>query len=346
MASPYHLIHTGSLIETISAWVNTHSVRRTAVLMDSQVASLYPSLSDAFLNSKSDLYLLPSGEACKTLQEATACWNWMQAQGLDRGTLVIAVGGGATCDLVGFVASVFKRGLRTALVPTTLLAMVDAAFGGKTAINFGDTKNVLGTFWRPESVFVDSAFLETLDERDRQSGFSELVKYGFIWDPKLLDSIEKEKEDLLSLIQRAIEAKEQIVTQDPYDQGLRAILNFGHTLGHAIEALLDPDTIRHGEAVAMGMSFAAHLSCQLEILDVESVARLNRLLVDNGLKVEIPSTLSNKDLLQKMRQDKKNSTGLYSFVLLETFGQARVEPDLSEDVVLEALETHRSVRAA
>jgi len=270
---------------------------------------------------------VPAGEAAKELGVAARLWSRLAAHGVTRSDAIVGVGGGATTDLAGFVAATWLRGVRLVLVPTTLLAITDAAVGGKTAINTADGKNLVGSFYPPAGVLADLAVLESLPAGDYASGLAEVIKAGFIADPAILDLIEADPAGALEphgrhareLVERAVRMKAEVVTGDFREAGRREILNYGHTLGHAIERLEDY-RIRHGEAVSVGMVFAAELSRLAGRLDAATLHRHRRILAGAGLPTSyLPGAWPA--LRAAMAVDKKARGAVLRFVVLE--GPAR-----------------------
>ena len=281
---------------------------------------------------------LDDREASKRLSTVEKISSTLLEQGLDRHSLLIGVGGGLTCDLAGFVAATFMRGIPHALIPTTLLAMVDAAIGGKTGVNLSQAKNAIGCFKQPLAVLIRPAFLDTLPPRELLNGFAEAVKHGVIADPELLAFMDRHAEKLLALdesllaefIARNARIKAGIVSLDPSEQGPRKALNFGHTLGHALEAEAGFKGLSHGEAVAIGMVFEARLSQRLGGLSAVEAASLEHLLEKLGLSTRLPALDSGK-LLARMAFDKKNEAGTIRFALPQAIGRM-MDPDGSYSV--------------
>lgn len=260
---------------------------------------------------------IPDGEAGKTAEVILDGWKTAAAMQLERGDLILTCGGGAVTDVGGFLAATWLRGIKLVHIPTSLLGMVDAAIGGKTAINTLAGKNLVGSFYSPHGVIVDPQLLKTLPRAEFTSGLAEIIKCGFIADPiitQLLESpITVASPKLPELIYRAIKVKAQIVSEDFHETGLREILNYGHTLGHALEKISDYQ-LKHGEAVAIGMVFAAQLSLHLNETDPEWVEIQKRTIETQGL----PTSWENypsADLLEQMRTDKKVRAGRLRFVL-------------------------------
>lgn len=289
---------------------------------------------------------VPEGERSKSLTQAKRCWHQMMSRGVDRQAAVIAFGGGVICDLAGFVASCYMRGVDSFYLPTTLLAMVDAALGGKTGVNFSNAKNAIGTFHPPQYILIDPDCLMTLPQREFNSGLAEIIKYGFISDPLFVEKLEQGGKELKNprgpvleeMIQRCINIKNQIVAQDEKDLlGQRAALNYGHTFAHAIESVTGYQRYLHGEAVAIGMSCAVNLSVQLGLCEPSIIERQDRLCQQAGLPIGLPC-LSIKHLIARMRSDKKAISGKINLILLERIGKVvkvcDIDPVLIQSVLL------------
>ncbi len=267
---------------------------------------------------------VPDGESGKSLDVAHHCWDVLAASRFTRSDMIVALGGGAVTDLAGFVAATWLRGVRLINIPTTLLGMVDAAVGGKTAINLPAGKNLVGAFHPPVAVLADLQVLDTLPDEEYRSGLAEVAKCGFIADPVILDLLQRDpsgRADQAELVVRAVRVKAEVVAEDLTDVGRREMLNYGHTLGHAIESV-SGYSIRHGEAISIGMVFAAQLARHSGLLDRGSAARHRELLSAMGL----PTTYSApwKDLLARMRVDKKARGDQLRFVVLEGIARPRI----------------------
>jgi 3-dehydroquinate synthase len=294
---------------------------------------------------------VPDGEAAKSLDEARVLWDAFLGHGLDRGSAVVAVGGGVVGDLTGFAAATYMRGIASVLVPTTLLAQVDASVGGKVAVNHPRAKNLIGAFHQPRLVLVDPATLATLPERDYRSGLAEVVKTGAALNAELFSTLEqslaairgREPALLEAVIATCCAEKATIVEQDEREEsGLRMVLNYGHTVGHALEALGGYQTWTHGEAVAVGMTVAARLSSRLRLIDAETAARQTGLLTALGLPTRFDAP-APRELWDALRHDKKARDGRVPFVLLKGLGRADVCFDVPADMVVEVLaEVHGS----
>ena len=287
---------------------------------------------------------VPAGEDAKTLRVYETLLHQLAIQEAHRDDLVIALGGGAVGDLAGFVASTYMRGVPFVQVPTTLLAQVDAAIGGKAAVNLPEGKNLVGTFSQPRLVVADVDTLATLSEREFRSGLAEVAKYALTLDLDLLDTLERDPAPVLardaatleSLVTRCVAAKARTVAEDERDDGRRLFLNYGHTLGHALERLDAFAGRSHGEAVAVGMVFAARLAESREIAPAGLAARTGRLLASFGLETD-GSLPSPDDILTAFRLDKKYRGGV-RFVLLEDVGLPVVVDDVTDDELREVLQ--------
>ena len=281
--------------------------------------------------------VIKAGEQRKNLQTVQRIWKTLMKHYADRNALLINIGGGVVTDLGGFAASTYKRGIKFVNVPTTLLAMVDAAIGGKTGIDFGGAKNSIGTFAEAEAVLVDPVFLSTLPRREVLSGFAEMLKYGFIADSDLL---KVNLENYQQFVDRCGEIKREIVAKDPTEQGLRKVLNFGHTLGHAIESysLTTDAPLLHGEAVALGMDAALWLSVKQLGLDQRVLQDYEQQLPMLLSEAEMKLTGDDVDaILAFLVHDKKNRGEKQQFVLLEAVGKPVLDVEVEPERVRDAL---------
>lgn len=279
--------------------------------------------------------VLPAGEATKSLEWFGKGLGWLAQAGASRKTTVVAVGGGVVGDLVGFLAAAYMRGVAYLQVPTTLLAMVDSSVGGKVAVDLPEGKNLAGAFWPPSEVRLPIDALERLPERQLANGMAEVLKYGFIMDPGLLGGFE----NLEAVVMRCVELKAQIVEEDEYETtGRRAILNFGHTIGHAIERLTGYGPVLHGEAISVGMALEADLGEALGITPSGTAAKVREALGRQGLPLRDPATHRIDEMLACMRGDKKASGGRLAFSLLTQLGDCTLITDVPEADVRRVLE--------
>ncbi|HTX22126.1 MAG TPA: 3-dehydroquinate synthase [Candidatus Aquilonibacter sp.] len=292
------------------------------------------------------LITLPSGETAKSLRIVQSCYDQLAEQRLERKSFLVALGGGVVGDLAGFVAATYLRGIPFVQVPTTLLAQVDSSVGGKTGVNLRAGKNLVGAFYQPRLVLCDLDTLKTLPEREFRAGLAEVVKYGIIYDAKLFARLERDlpkilkrdQEVLALVIARCCEIKAEVVGKDETESGLRAILNFGHTIGHAIENSSGYGKFLHGEAISIGQVAAAKLSQRILGLPQRDVGRIENLFQRAGLPTEIQlNSIQGKKLFAAMRLDKKVSGGEIKFVLAEKIGRVVWGQNISTSLIEEAL---------
>lgn len=294
--------------------------------------------------------VVPAGETSKSPAELLRLWREMVREGCDRGACVVALGGGVVGDLAGFAAASVLRGIDFVQVPTSLLAMVDASVGGKTGIDLPEGKNLVGAFHQPRAVVMDLDFLETLPEREIRSGWAEVIKAAAIRDEGLFARLEAERTELLArrperladCIGASVRIKAEVVGADEKESGLRRILNFGHTLAHGLEAISGYVDLLHGEAVAVGMVFAAELGERLGVTPAGTADRLRACLASFGLPVRAPAgaptgDLRGGDLLRAMSRDKKRGPGGVRWVLLERIGAAVVTDEVPEALLVSEL---------
>ncbi len=340
------LLDDGTLLA--AAWRGRHAL----LVSDAHVAPLYAdavhgALAAAKPQARIARFVLPAGESAKTLDNFGACIDALAALGATRDACVFALGGGVVGDLAGFAAACWMRGVDCVQLPTTLLAMVDSSVGGKTAVDIPAGKNLVGAFHPPRAVIADTGTLRTLPARELRAGLAEVVKYGAIADGALLDWLDAQADALLAMddaalaeaIARSCAHKAAIVERDPFEHGERALLNFGHTFGHAIEAEQAAASggygagLNHGEAVAVGMVLAARLSARLGFAGDGDAARLQALLQRFGLPTALPPGVDPQALVARMRLDKKADAAGLRFVLWDGAGRARVVAGVDEAAV-------------
>jgi 3-dehydroquinate synthase len=314
-------------------WLEEHVPGRSLlVVTNTTVAPLYLSRLRAALGDRSvAACILPDGEAYKTLQTAGAVFDALVDHKLHRDATLVALGGGVIGDIAGFAAACYQRGIAFVQAPTSLLAQVDSSVGGKTGVNHPGGKNLIGAFYQPIAVAADTDTLASLPDRELRAGLAEVIKYGCVWDPALFEWLEASVAKLLArdaaalthAIARSCEIKAFIVAQDEREQNVRAILNFGHTFGHAIEAATDYSLYLHGEAVALGMLIATDFSCRLGLAGADVLQRVRALLGEAGLPTQAPR-IDGAKALGLMQMDKKVLAGTIRLVLLEKLGKAVV----------------------
>jgi 3-dehydroquinate synthase len=345
----YDIAIGNGLLTDPASWQGLPAAARAVIVSNTTVAPLYgAALRVALAPRYRDVSLLalPDGEAHKGWQTLNLIFDHLLSTGCDRKTVLFALGGGVVGDMAGFAAACYMRGVPFVQVPTTLLAQVDSSVGGKTAINHPLGKNMIGAFHQPERVLCDLDTLNSLPPRELAAGLAEVIKYGPIADAAFLDWIESHLDDLLArdpaalarAVARSCEIKAWVVGQDERENGLRAILNFGHTFGHAIEAGLGYGQWLHGEAVACGMVMASDLSARLGLMPPAFVERMRRLLGRAGLPLRAPA-LGVDRFVDLMRVDKKAEGGEIRFVVIEALGRAGVRP-APDALVREVIAAH------
>lgn len=324
----------------LAGFLTERAFSRVHAIVDESVLLFWQSLTRE-LKVAFSTTIWKGGESRKGIGGLEELWAIFQRGELDRRGVVISIGGGAQGDLVGFAAATFKRGLSVIQIPTTLLSQVDASIGGKTGMNFGGVKNLVGVIHHPALVVIDTCSLNTLPDRDRASGMAEVLKHGAIRDAAYFERwgarpfSELSEIERVSLIEGSIRIKAAIAAADPFERGERKLLNFGHTIGHAIEALSLSETapMTHGEAIAVGMVAEAHLSVAAGILDIAEVARLEAALRRQNLPTRIPFSTSIEALRAKIADDKKNVGKEVRWTLLERLGSAVFDQTVSEELV-------------
>ena len=349
-AQPYAITIGEGLLDEGERLAASVRGQHVVVVSDTHVAPLYAARLVAALQARRPalqaiVSCVQAGEAAKTLDNFAELMRELADFGASRDACVFALGGGVVGDLAGFAAACWMRGIDVVQVPTTLLAMVDSAVGGKTAVDLPQGKNLVGAFHPPRAVFADTGMLRTLPARELRAGFAEVIKYGAIVDAPFLDWLDANVTALLALdaqaiaeaIARSCAHKAAIVERDPREHGERALLNFGHTFAHAIETEQGYDGCNHGEAVAIGMVLAARLSTQLGLAANEDGERLHALLARFGLLVALPAGLEAEALLARMRLDKKTQAAGLRFVLWDRAGAAKVVAGVPDDAVLRVL---------
>ncbi|WP_096153768.1 MULTISPECIES: 3-dehydroquinate synthase [Bacillus] len=317
---------------------------KICIVTDDKVATLYlddikQQVSESFQTYH---YMIPSGEASKNFDQYYMIQTYLLEQGFDRNSLILALGGGVVGDLAGFVAATYMRGIRFIQMPTTLLAH-DSAVGGKVAINHSLGKNMIGAFYQPEAVLYDVSFLRSLSERELRSGFAEVIKHGLIKDQTFFHWLEQKvltihdlnKRDIITTcIEKGIQIKAEVVKEDETESGVRAILNFGHTAGHAVENYQGYGTFLHGDAVAIGMLIAAKISEELN--GFQQYNKILKMLERFGFPTALQPTMNAEKIVAKMKKDKKSKDGHIHMVLISRIGEVYVQP-VEDYLVLEVV---------
>jgi 3-dehydroquinate synthase len=310
-----------------------------AIVSDTRVAGLYGNLVFEALSKEGfrvSRHLVDPGERSKSFDVAANLCEDFARHGVDRNSFIVALGGGVVGDLAGFAAAIYYRSIPVVQIPTTIMAQVDSSIGGKTGINLTAGKNLVGAFHQPVAIIADTAALKTLGRREWNEGFAEVIKYGVIRERPLLAELQTPALNIPDLVRRCVEIKASFVEQDEKETtGVRALLNFGHTLGHAIEAVAGYGTLLHGEAVALGMVAAAHVSAKRAGLRKDEIDEIVAALRRFELPIELPVQLSSDQILEKVFADKKFVDGKIRFVVAPELGSAV----LAENISTEDLET-------
>ena len=343
---PIYIGH--QLLSHANQFIGDLDGRQIALVSNPTVSGLYrDTLLSSLQDYAVDCFDMPDGEQHKTLAVYAELLDFLMAKKHNRTTCLIALGGGVVGDLTGFAAATFQRGVKFVQIPTTLLAQVDSSVGGKTGVNHPAGKNMIGAFYQPQSVVISTDVLSTLPRREFAAGLAEIVKYGMIADAQLLDYMIEhvelinsyDQEVLVHLIERSCEIKADVVAQDEREGGLRALLNFGHTFGHAIEKTSGYGTLLHGEAVSIGMLMAVRFSERLGLLPQSVFPKLRDLSAQLNLPVQLPEGSAHAQaLMEAMGMDKKAVDGKARFVVAKDIGEVEVTADYDPGALLATLE--------
>lgn len=335
----------------LNSYLSENKASKIFILVDSNTHNYCLSAFMSKLKTESPIEVIEidAGEEHKNLETCLQVWNVLSELGADRKSLMLNLGGGVVTDLGGFVASCFKRGISYINIPTTLLAMVDASVGGKTGVDLGNLKNQIGVINNSQMVLIDSTFLESLPANEMRSGLAEILKHGLIRDEKYWNKLtalsDLNLEDLDGIIKESVNIKEEIVTRDPEEKNLRKTLNYGHTLGHAIESyfLSHPEkpTLLHGEAVAAGMILATYISSELKGFPQKKLREVTTSILDMYGKVKFEQE-DIGEIIELMKFDKKNEYGKINFVLLEDIAKPHIDCLVPNEVIYKAFEFYRN----
>jgi len=344
----YEILIGRGLLEKAGEWVMAVArPSRIVIITHPSINQLYgEKLSSGFsqANVPIDFIEVPEGEKSKSLEQAEKIYDKLLQWKCDRQTVLVALGGGVVGDLTGFIAATYVRGVSFVQIPTTLLAQVDSSVGGKTAVNHPLGKNMIGVFYQPKLVVVDLDTLKSLPEKEYRAGLAEIIKYGVIEDARLFEFLERQFQDILSHDPKALEhiiatscaIKARVVEKDERESHYRMVLNFGHTIGHAIESLTGYSTYTHGEAVAIGMVYAAKLSQLTGRCSEDVPPRITGLIKNFGLPTKLPS-LKAQDMIQSMYLDKKTAHKKIRFILVKDIGSIEIVDHVTEPHIEEAL---------
>jgi 3-dehydroquinate synthase len=333
-----------SLAEILAQW---NQGQQWVVVTQKAIFDLYEPVIEQLKHAgyKIDTIIVPADESAKNIRHAEQVWTQMVEMGCDRSSILLALGGGVVGDLGGFVAATYMRGLGFIQVPTTLLAMIDSAIGGKTAVNLAAGKNLVGAIYQPKAVLVDPGFLQTLPRRNVISSLAEAIKYGFIRDKSIFDTMQARYDDLVSLndetllseiIAKSCNIKAQIVSNDQFENGERRLLNYGHTIGHAFETIQAYGGLYHGEAVLYGMKCANFISHKKGLLNDSEFEAAQTLLHRFDLP-ELGQVPADK-VLAVVAHDKKNINGKLNFILIDGIGNGVVSTDVTSDDIIDSLQ--------
>ena len=311
---------------------------KTAIITNPKVAGLHINYLTNHLKTKElHIITLPDGEEYKNFDSINYALDRLFDAKFDRNSTLIAFGGGVIGDMTGFIASIFLRGIKFIQIPTTLLSMVDSSVGGKTGINNKYGKNLIGTFYQPEAVYIDTYFLNTLEKREFAAGMAEIIKMAVMFDKKFFEDIKNEKLSLEEMIKRAVELKAEVVNQDEKEKGIRSVLNYGHTFGHVIENLTNYKTYLHGEAVAIGMVMANELSKKLGYLSKNEANEIKELLK----KYNLPTNFKIEDIDEFYNHfflDKKTMNNEIKFIIPEKIGKYKIVKNIDEKIIKDILQ--------
>jgi 3-dehydroquinate synthase len=337
----------GGILPDTALWNRHLGDGKTLIVTNDVVGPIYLDLvRDALGDRRPEVHVIPDGEPHKTVDTWYGILDKLVSMQARRDANLVALGGGVVGDITGFAAASYMRGIRFLQAPTTLLAQVDASVGGKTAVNHPRGKNLVGAFHQPEAVIIDTATLSTLPEREFNAGMAEVVKYGAIRDPEFFEWLENNAEAIIAgsrtamehVLRACVTNKAEIVAADEREAGVRALLNFGHSFGHAIEAVTGYSRYLHGEAVAIGMVTAGRLSENRSLCPTGTTGRLSRLLARFGLPVRQPADVPLDDLMSALALDKKAIASGLRLILLDAVGSARIDHDSLPAEIMAAME--------
>ena len=339
-------VHFQNSLEEIKNFISAGNYSKIFVLVDTNTEKHCLPLIKPCLPNDYDIIEIDPGEENKNIDFCIGVWKMLLDFGADRNSLLINLGGGVITDMGGFAASTFKRGIDFVQVPTTLLSQVDASVGGKTGIDLDHVKNIIGTFTQPKAVFIDTAFLRSLDESQLVSGYAEMIKHGLIADQEYFNQLKASDPRNIdaAAVYRSVEIKNEVVTEDPFEKGRRKTLNFGHTIGHAVETCSLTDKVNpllHGEAIAVGMICEAWLSHRVNGLSAAGLEEIAGVITHVFPRSIISD--NNDELLSVMRNDKKNEQQRIGFALLNKIGECDFNIFIEENLITESLDFYRNL---
>jgi 3-dehydroquinate synthase len=345
--NPYHIAIAPNSLDQIGEQLKPLKLGKKALIVSNpEIFRFYGDIVVKSLEKagfETYYYLIPAGETYKTLQSIEQVYNTALEKRLERSSTMLALGGGVIGDMTGFAAATWLRGINFIQIPTSLLAMVDAAIGGKTGVNHPQGKNLIGAFYQPKLVLIDPTVLKTLPEREFRAGMAEVIKYGIIWDADLFNELEEVEsldhfgalsEELLQrIVTSSCQAKADVVSQDEKESGLRAILNYGHTIGHALESLTGYSVVNHGEAVGLGMIAAGEIAVKMGMWSREECDRQNNLIKKAGLPTKISTKIDPEAILDSLQSDKKVKDSRVRFILPTRIGKVIISDRVTSEII-------------
>jgi 3-dehydroquinate synthase len=360
--SAYNIVLTVGGLKQIGSYLQNRALvspalgEKVLIVSNPQIWKHYgETVANSFVKSGFDVAhcILPAGERYKTLRSIEKIFDAALAHRLERSSTMVALGGGVIGDMTGFAAASWLRGISVVQIPTTLLSMVDASIGGKTGVNHPKGKNLIGAFHQPRLVLIDPDTLNTLSAHEFRAGMAEVIKYGVIWDAELFDKLEASKrldqrrylstELLMEILRRSCQCKVDVVSQDEKESGLRAILNYGHTIGHAIESLTNYRTFNHGEGVGLGMIAVGEIAVQLNLWTKDCADRQYQLIQKAGLPTQLPASFHTEAVLDMLTTDKKVKAGRVRFIMPTAIAKVEITDRVPAENILKAL---RQMQAA
>jgi 3-dehydroquinate synthase len=338
-ASREYNIYITSGNTNFSSILERNKIKKCFIITDENVYNLHKEFLNSIKDNIIGIKVIKPGEDSKNPEVVFSIYKDLIEKGVNKKTTILAFGGGVVGDISGFVASTYMRGINLAHIPTTLLSQCDSSIGGKTGFNYGNLKNIIGTFYQPLFVYIDVNFVKTLNEKEYKNGLAEIIKYGFVCNEGLFSYIEENKkgieerevDKLLHIVWESARIKGDIVEKDELDSEIRHVLNFGHTVGHAIESATD-FRISHGEAVAMGMNIESYIAVKQDLLEERYYDRLIKLIRYFGLPL-IPEGIDSNKLIDLMKKDKKNVTNNIKFVLPNKIGHAIITTEIKQGLI-------------
>lgn len=346
----YPIYISGGILGSIGDTLAKHNLRGKAMIITNPTLNgLYGEATLKSINDAgfaSEIFVIPDGEIYKNLDTVSGIYDRLISQNYTRQTILIALGGGVVGDITGFAAATYMRGVRFIQIPTSLVAMTDSSVGGKTGVNHQQGKNIIGAFYQPSFVFIDTNLLKTLPEREYIAGLAEVIKYGVIYDGEFFDYLGENVIRIMSLNNEAVKKivcdscriKARVVEEDERESGLRAILNFGHTIGHALETMTSYERYKHGEAIALGMLAASFIACERGMISLEEYSKIEDVIGRFGLPTRLPADIQIDKTIEQLSKDKKVMDNKVRFVLPIKIGETKIVDDVEKEIIFKSLE--------